>query len=107
MVSKFWLGLTNLQSTGQFFTWWDSNINSPKFKKPDHILVNPSWHDAFPGSSTNYLSHGLSDHCPATTSLCVDSKIFSKQFQFFNHLVDHPNLHKVVCLLLQPSSRGL
>lgn len=33
-------GISDLKSTGQSFTWWDSCLSNPLFKKLDRCLVN-------------------------------------------------------------------
>ncbi|XP_074361812.1 uncharacterized protein LOC141701995 [Apium graveolens] len=90
------LGLSDLRAMGHFLTWWDSNISNPKFRKLDRVLINSAWHSSFPGSSANFLSRGLSDHCPAATSLGLDFKGGFKPFQFFNYLLEHPDFLKVL-----------
>lgn len=35
--------ITDLRCSGAFYTWWDSSIRSPMFKKLDRCLVNCQW----------------------------------------------------------------
>lgn len=90
------LGLTDLHSIGSFFTWWDSNTSSPKFRKLDRVLVNVGWHSVFPHSLANFLPRGVSDHCPAAICLGIDHVKLQKPFQFFNHLLAHPDFLLIV-----------
>lgn len=85
------LGLTDLRSVGSFFTWWDSNVTHPKFRKLDRVLVNWAWHNSFPLSLPNFLPRGVSDYNPAAVSLGCPDHFRPKQFQFFHFMLDHPD----------------
>ena len=83
------LGLSDLRYSGQLFTWWGCNISTPKHRKLDRVLVNAAWHNAFPLAASKFLCRGMSDHCPATTSLGLDHPIHRKPFQYFSFLSGH------------------
>lgn len=58
------LGLTDLRSTGEFFTWWTKSLQDPIYRKLDRLLVNGHWMDLFPEASCNFLPRGLSYYSP-------------------------------------------
>lgn len=83
------VGLTDLHYEGDIFTWWDSNITDPLYRKLDRVLVNDTWLAHFDLSHAKFLNRGLSDHCPATISLGLPKDKVFKPFQVFNHLLEH------------------
>lgn len=85
------LGITDLRCTGPLFTWWDSNIASPTYKKLDRCLVNGVWLNKYHMSLASILPRGLSDHCPIAVNMGMEQERIRKPFQFFNHLINLPN----------------
>lgn len=83
--------ITDLRSTGSLYTWWNSNISLPVFKKLDRCLVNASWLHLFSLSHSNFMARGLSDHHPISLSLGLAKEKIYKPFQFFHHLVNDPS----------------
>lgn len=90
------LGLSDLRGMGCFLTWRNSSIEDPKFCKLDRVVVNDHWLSTFPMSLVNFMARGLSVHCPATTSLGINHERRFKNFQFFNHLIEHPNFKEAI-----------
>lgn len=83
--------LTDIRSSGSFYTWWDCNISNPTFKKLDRCLINGNWMNLFPLSQASFLVRGLSDHSPIALTLGVEHEKISKPFQFFQHLINAPS----------------
>lgn len=90
------LDLFDLNFSGKLFTWWDSNMINPIHKKLDRVLVNTAWVSCFPSSTAQFLSRGLSDHCPAFVHLGIAVKNLAKPFQVFQHILEHPEFISTV-----------
>ena len=90
------LGLTDLSFVGDLFTWWDKNSQNPRFRKLDRVMVNSSWLHLFGSSTSEFLSRGLSDHCPAATCLGINKFNPPKPFVCFNFICDHPSFLDLV-----------
>ena len=88
--------LTDLRTSGQTFTWWDCNLSSPVFKRLDRCSVNGEWLLHYPYAHASVLQRGISDHCPVALSLGIQSARIPKPFQFFNHLLKHPDFLNTV-----------
>ena len=89
-------GLSDLRISGPQFTWWDSNINAPVFKKLDRCLVNGDWLCQYSNAHAYILQRGISDHCPIGISFGWTSVIIPKPFLFFNHFIKHASFHETV-----------
>lgn len=87
----FEAGIVDLNYTGAFFSWWDSNINSRVRKKLDRVLINDSWMSMFPLSRAWFPPRGLSDHCPAMVTTGVQRIRLRKPFQVSNHILNSPD----------------
>ena len=97
------LDIFDLNFSGKFYTWWDSNLSSPIFKKLDRVLVNANWPDVFPLSRAQFFSRGLSDHSPTMTYLGVEAPKLFKPFQVFQHIIENPSfLHTVDSAWCEP-----
>ena len=89
-------GLSDLRTHGPPFTWWDSNISSPTYKRLDRCIVNPSWLHLFPLSQATILQRGLSDHCPIDLHVGVQFDKLARPFQFFNYFSQHRDFKEIV-----------
>lgn len=81
---------------GPLFTWWDCNIQNPKSRKLDRVLINSTCHSSFPLSLASFLPRGISDHNPAAGTLGFDNINCRKPFQFFSHLIEHQDFFPLV-----------
>ena len=63
------IGVTDLQFSGDLFTWRDCNLDNPRMRKLDRVLVNDVWLASFTLSQATFLPRGLSDHNPAAVFL--------------------------------------
>ncbi|KAK1402442.1 hypothetical protein POM88_002047 [Heracleum sosnowskyi] len=88
--------LVDLNSMGEVYTWWNSSIEAPIFRELDRILVNGELLNTFPMSYAFYMPRLLSDHSPGTVTLGVDWLKIGKPFQFYHHLVQHPDFLSIV-----------
>lgn len=89
-------GLVDLKSMGENLTWWNSSIDHSIFRKLDRVVVNADWLQLFPCSNAHFLPRLLSDHSPAQTCLGIEWKKIGKPFQFFHHLLEHPEFFNIV-----------
>lgn len=89
-------GLTDLNSSGHLFTWWDSSITSPILKKLDRCVVNSSWLSAFNLAHAHFGEKGLSDHCPVNIFMGIPREKIHRPFQFFQHLISAPGFMEAV-----------
>lgn len=85
------IGVTDLNSSGHFFTWCDSNPHGSISRKLDRCLVNPSWLNLFGNSHAQFMEKGLSDHCPVAVSLGIPRETIYKPFQVFQHIISSPD----------------
>lgn len=90
------LGVTDLQYTGEFYTWRDCSLHQPLLRKLDRVLVNDQWLLRFDMSRAQFLPRGLSDHNPAAVCLGLPRERIFKPFQIFQHLLDHPQFSEIV-----------
>lgn len=88
--------IVDLNFTGAYFSWWDSNITTPIQKKLDRVLVNDSWLHQFPFSSATFQPRGLSDHSPALVSMGRLMERLKKPFQIYQHIFAAPNFASTV-----------
>lgn len=77
------LGITDLCFQGEFYTWWDCNVDRPLLRKLNRVLVNDSWLKSFDLSSINFLNRGLSNHCLAAINLGICKEKIHMTFQLF------------------------
>lgn len=85
------VNVTDLNSSGHFFTWGDKNPNGPISRKLDRCLVNSSWLSLFGNSHACFMEKGLSDHCPVAVSLGIPRETIHKPFQVFQHIISSPD----------------
>ena len=88
--------IMDLRGSGSRFSWWNSNINAPVFKKLDRCLVNANWLQEFSLSYSCCMARGISDHHPVALSLGLPEERIFKPFQFFQHLINDPQFSTVV-----------
>ncbi|KAK4724071.1 hypothetical protein R3W88_026850 [Solanum pinnatisectum] len=62
-------------------------------------VVNSNWLHSRPSCKENYLSEGMSDHCPARISLQNQTNRSKRTFQYCNVWSQHPlfNMKKSKC----------
>ncbi|XP_074277141.1 uncharacterized protein LOC141600791 [Silene latifolia] len=89
-------GLDDIQGTGNDFTWFNKQDPSTRvYSKLDKILVNGDWLLTFTQTAAQFLSPGISDHCPALLTFPGDPAP-KKQFKFLDCWIDHPDFHHQV-----------
>lgn len=88
--------VVDLNFSGSFFSWWDSNVNSPLLKKLDRVLINDTWMGAFPLSRAVFLPRGLSDHSPASVLMGLSREKLKKPFQVYQHILSAPTFLSTV-----------
>lgn len=93
-VAEF--NVCDLNFTGKYLTWWDSNKENPTFKKLDGIMVNEEWLALFSLSRAHFMPRGLSCHCPAVLYLGTSFDKVFKPFQIFHHIINSPDFHDTV-----------
>lgn len=77
-------GLSDLNSTGLFYTWWN-NSERAVWGKLDRALVNQYWLESSFVSTTQFLPMGwASDHAPCIVSLQDAFVTSMRPFRFFN-----------------------
>ena len=84
------IGITDLQYSGEKFTWRDCNLDNPLMRKLDRVLVNCRWLATFDLSSAQFMARGLSDHNPAAISLGIAVARLANLFKYF-----------IICLIIQ------
>lgn len=99
--------LTDLRSTGNLFTWWDSNINVPTFRRLDRCIVNGTWIRNLVMSYAHVLPRGISDHCPIAINLGVARERIFKPFQCFQHIIDHPDFMETIAAAWESNGRNV
>lgn len=88
--------LFEAQAKGLIFSWWNCSDGHTISKKIDHALINQQWATDFPDAYAEFLDPKQSDHTPIW--FCVPSlkRLISRPFQFFHHVIDHPEYCDVV-----------
>lgn len=100
------LGLTDLRFDGHLYTWWNSSLSMPKYRKLDRVMVNSSWLPTFDMSSSTFLSRGFSDHCPLVTDLGLARVSPHKPFKCSNFICEHSQFLPTVSQVWATSFNG-
>ncbi|KAI0513437.1 hypothetical protein KFK09_009458 [Dendrobium nobile] len=87
--------LTDLTSTGIFFTWNNQRSDNPISIKLDRALVNEKWITTFPSSYYKVLSASISDHSPLIIYSGEHIKKIHR-FLFKNHWTRYQNFWEVL-----------
>ncbi|XP_028548140.1 uncharacterized protein LOC110109801 [Dendrobium catenatum] len=87
--------LTDLTSTGIFFTWNNQRSDNPISIKLDRSLVNEKWIATFPNSYYKVLSASISDHLPLIIYSGEHIKKIHR-FLFKNHWTRYQNFWEVL-----------
>ncbi|GFZ17714.1 hypothetical protein Acr_26g0009840 [Actinidia rufa] len=86
------LGLSDLRSTGAFFTWTNNSV----WCKLDRVMVNNEWTQRGMLAQAQYDPPGkLSDHSPCSVSFMEEDNRGPIPFKFFNMWVKHDNFQAV------------
>ncbi|KAH0693029.1 hypothetical protein KY290_021200 [Solanum tuberosum] len=89
--------LTDLQSIGSQYTWWNGKIEEDCIiKKLDRILVNQEFLELMPSSKVQHLIRQGSDHAPLLVECNLADMNVIKPFKFFNFWTKHPEYLEVV-----------
>ncbi|KAL0924645.1 hypothetical protein M5K25_005494 [Dendrobium thyrsiflorum] len=85
----FDVNLTDVPSSGNFFTWYNQRLDQPIYSKLDRILSNDKWFDVFPSSSYNVLNSLISDHCPLILKTNIERRN-NQRFMYKNYWSKNP-----------------
>lgn len=97
------LGLVDLNSVGQFFTWSNNSVLS----KIDRVLVNQVWLSSALYGLAHFLPAGcLSDHSPSVVSLLSPVFNCKPSFRFYNMWISHVSFFSTVEAAWSSSFRG-
>ena len=88
--------LDDISYMGPEFTWINNRDASPTSKKLDRVMGNSSWITTFGQSYTVFEAGGVSDHSRMLTTLRDNIPGNRKPFNFFTHVVNHPQFLEVV-----------
>ncbi|XP_074320555.1 uncharacterized protein LOC141657277 [Silene latifolia] len=89
--------LTELKTTGAFFTWNNKHENGSKvYCKIDRVLIIAEWLNAFPECYANFLPEGLFDHCPCVILFREVGGRKGAPFKYFNMWSLLDDFHRVV-----------
>ncbi|KAK9672118.1 hypothetical protein RND81_12G077600 [Saponaria officinalis] len=89
--------LTDLKTTGVFFTWNNKQDGDNRvMSKLDRVLVNPGWLALFHDAHVEYLPEGLYDHSPGLVHLTLARRVGRARFKFFNMWTLVPEFLKIV-----------
>lgn len=88
--------LMDLPYVGSVYTWWNKRGLDPVGKKPDRVLVNGEWLQAFPRSYAKFDAGGVSDHARCLVSLTEHQTSTRKPFKFFNYLIGNEEFMPLV-----------
>ena len=80
-------GLSEMDSIGDFFTWFNKRSADPIYSRIDRVLANVEWFQNNTNVTLNILSPSVSDH--ALLYLVVDRDRKPKSaFKFNNYMVE-------------------
>lgn len=97
------LGLLDLQSVGQLFTWSNNTV----LCKLDRVMVNQAWLATGRFGVANFLpATCISDHSPALVSLLNQSPRDRPSFRFFNMWTLHSDFISIVASSWLSEIRG-
>src|SRR4051812_20637759 len=88
-------GLTDIPSSGAYFTWSNKRTVGFLAKKLDRALGNEVWLDLFPQAAVIFFPTDFSDHSAGTINFVPPSPR-KTNFKFFNHLVRRKNFLQTV-----------
>ncbi|KAJ8420395.1 hypothetical protein Cgig2_013882 [Carnegiea gigantea] len=83
--------LTELPSTGAYFTW----INKTIWSRIDRALVKGLWHDTFDYTNAHFGASGISDHSPILLQFLQTSKP-KHMFQYCDMWATHYSFHHLI-----------
>lgn len=89
-------GLSDIKTTGLFFTWQNNNTAYFIQRKLDRVLVNDMWLCKYPLSSATCVPHNISDHTPLVVDLANSQPSKGRTFKFFNHWTEYPEFLPLV-----------
>ncbi|XP_058722177.1 uncharacterized protein LOC131593630 [Vicia villosa] len=88
-------GLGDMDSCGDFFTWFNNQIRNPIYSRIDRLLANVEWFHLYSEATLNILPSSVSDHALLHVSL-AKTRSLPKLFRFSNHLVAIEGFERVV-----------
>ncbi|KAJ8426265.1 hypothetical protein Cgig2_008711 [Carnegiea gigantea] len=83
--------LTELPSTGAYFTWTNKTV----WSRIDRALVNGLWHDTFDYTNAHFGASGISDHSPMLLQFLQTSKS-KHMFQYCDMWATHHSFHHLI-----------
>ncbi|XP_058756104.1 uncharacterized protein LOC131629335 [Vicia villosa] len=98
-------GLREMDSSGDFFTWFNNQSRNPIYSRIDRILVNVDWFQQHTDATLHILPSNISDH--ALLHLYVQkNKPQSRIFRFSNHFTEIEGYDDIVRVSWRKSARG-
>lgn len=89
-------GLTDLETTGPFFTWRCSGSSRVLMSRIDRVLASEDFLIFWSSISVVVLPRTISDHHPLLMKCLESSSVFVKPFRFQNFWTSHKDFSKVV-----------
>ncbi|PKI53937.1 hypothetical protein CRG98_025639 [Punica granatum] len=83
--------LTDHTSIGCYYTWSNKRQEGFQVRKIDRVLINEKWVQSELPSTVEFLSPGISDHCPAMLKFGEKENAGPKPFKFFHLWTEHPD----------------
>lgn len=87
--------LIELPQHGSKFTWNDKQGENRIYSKIDWVFVNQEWLDQMPDYSANFLTEGISGHCPVKIAL-INTPRKRRQFKYCNVWATYPKFMNIV-----------
>ncbi|XP_021860322.1 uncharacterized protein [Spinacia oleracea] len=81
--------LSELKSSGHFFSWHKGGDGNKTASRIDRCLGNAEWMSQKGAVYTEYLNPGLSDHSPILITCLAEEKGGGRPFKFLNYLANH------------------
>lgn len=87
--------LTDIQSSGTYYTWSNKRVVSYLAKKLGRVMRNDKWLDSFTNVAVDFTPPDLSDHCAGVLKF-VQASQWKSSLKFFNFLTKHRDFLRVV-----------
>lgn len=82
-------GLGTIRTVGDSYTWTNTRLQTPIFKRLDRMVANGAWFNSFAEGHITIKPRGLMDHNPLVFEEPMQLQKFGKPFQFFNFMIDN------------------
>ncbi|XP_058784979.1 uncharacterized protein LOC131659870 [Vicia villosa] len=89
-------GLSEMDSSRDYFTWFNKHTIGPIHSRIDRLLGNVDWFQKYMDVQLKIMSPSVSDHAMLYVDSIVPKRKPMRQFRFTNCLVDMPGFEDVV-----------